>query len=56
MYISAQADYAMRALLTLAASESERPVKAERLASAQQLPANFLETTRGEAEKLDLTV
>lgn len=42
MHISARADYAMRALLTLAASERPR-VKGEALISAQSLPRKFLE-------------
>jgi len=42
MHISARADYAMRALLTLAASSSQR-VKGEELRAAQGLPRKFLE-------------
>ncbi|MEP6462012.1 MAG: Rrf2 family transcriptional regulator [Frankiaceae bacterium] len=42
MHISARADYAMRALLTLAASDTPR-VKGEVLTSAQSLPRKFLE-------------
>jgi Rrf2 family protein len=42
MHISARADYAMRALLTLAASETPR-VKGEEIMSAQSLPRKFLE-------------
>lgn len=42
MHISARADYAMRALLTLAGSVDER-VKLEALAAAQALPPKFLE-------------
>lgn len=41
VYISAKADYALRALVTLAASE--RPMTAEALARSQELPVNFLE-------------
>jgi len=43
MHISAKAEYAMRALLTLAADPDERSQTAERLASAQSLPVKFLE-------------
>jgi Rrf2 family protein len=43
VYISAQSDYAMRALLTMAAAPDDRPIKGETLARAQALPANFLE-------------
>lgn len=43
MHISAKAEYAMRALLTLAADADQRAHTAERLASAQSLPVKFLE-------------
>jgi Rrf2 family protein len=42
VYISAKADYAARALLTLAAAGGG-PVKSEALASEQDLPRRFLE-------------
>jgi Rrf2 family protein len=42
MQISARADYALRALLTLAASDGQL-VKGEALALAQDLPLRFLE-------------
>jgi Rrf2 family protein len=41
--ISAKADYAVRALAELAADETGRPVKGEILATAQDIPLNFLE-------------
>lgn len=43
MRISAKADYAVRAALTLAASDSPAPVKGERIADAQGIPLKFLE-------------
>lgn len=43
MQISAKADYAMRALLALAACGGEAPVKGETIALAQKLPRKFLE-------------
>jgi Rrf2 family protein len=43
MRISAKADYAVRAALTLAAAEDDRPVKGERIAEAQSIPLKFLE-------------
>jgi len=46
--ISAKADYAVRAAVELAASASEKPVKAERIATAQGIPVNFLENILGE--------
>jgi Rrf2 family protein len=46
--ISAKADYAVRAAVELAAASDERPVKAERIATAQGIPLNFLENILGE--------
>jgi Rrf2 family protein len=46
--ISAKADYAVRAAVELAASTDQKPVKAERIASAQAIPLNFLENILGE--------
>ena len=43
MYISAKADYAIRALLELSAAGDGRPVQAESLARSQGLPVKFLE-------------
>ena len=43
MKISAKADYAVRAALTLAASDSPTPVKGERIADSQGIPLKFLE-------------
>src|SRR5947209_14203100 len=48
MRISAKADYAVRAAVELAAAADERPVKAERIATAQRIPLNFLENILGE--------
>lgn len=48
MRISAKADYAVRAAVELAAASGERPVKAERIATAQGIPLNFLENIMGE--------
>ena len=48
MRISAKADYAVRAAAELAAAESDKPVKAERIATAQGIPLNFLENILGE--------
>jgi Rrf2 family protein len=48
MRISAKADYAVRAVAELAAAEGEKPVKAERVATAQSIPLNFLENILGE--------
>ena len=48
MRISAKADYAVRAAVELAAAPDERPVKAERIATNQDIPLNFLENILGE--------
>jgi Rrf2 family protein len=41
--ISAKTDYAIRAVVELAAANGEAPVKGERLAAAQGIPLRFLE-------------
>jgi Rrf2 family protein len=48
MRISAKADYAVRAAVELAGAPDEKPVKAERIATAQDIPLNFLENILGE--------
>ncbi len=48
MRISAKVDYAVRAAVELAATTDEKPVKAERIATAQDIPLNFLENILGE--------
>jgi Rrf2 family protein len=48
MRISAKADYAVRAAVELAAASDDKPVKAERIATAQGIPLNFLENILGE--------
>jgi Rrf2 family protein len=42
MRISAKVDYAVRAMCELAAHEGDTPMKAERIAAAQEIPASFL--------------
>jgi Rrf2 family protein len=41
--VSAKIDYAIRAALELAAAEDAKPVKGERIATAQAIPLRFLE-------------
>ena len=41
--LSAKADYAVRAVLVLAAHDDPHPLKGELIASAQQLPVKFVE-------------
>ncbi len=50
MRVSAKADYAVRAMVELAASGSsaERPAKGEVVAEAQKIPLRFLENILGE--------
>jgi Rrf2 family protein len=48
MRISAKADYAVRAVVELVDSPDGQPVKAERVANAQDIPLNFLENILGE--------
>jgi len=43
VHISAKADYALRALLTLAGEPDARPITADALADRQRLPLKFLE-------------
>ncbi|HYV15710.1 MAG TPA: Rrf2 family transcriptional regulator [Conexibacter sp.] len=43
MRISAKTDYAVRAVVELAAASDEHPVKSERIATAQDIPLRFLE-------------
>ncbi len=50
MHISAKSDYAVRALLALAASP-DGLVKIETLAAAQQLPRKFLEAILGDLRR-----
>jgi len=48
MRISAKVDYGLRAVIELAASGSEHPVKGERLAQEQEIPLKFLENILSE--------
>jgi Rrf2 family protein len=41
--VSARADYAIRALLELAAAGPDRPVRAEAISKAQAIPSKYLE-------------
>ena len=48
MRISAKADYAVRAAVELAAVPDDKPVPAERIATSQGIPVNFLENILSE--------
>ncbi|MFC4606054.1 RrF2 family transcriptional regulator [Rhodococcus kronopolitis] len=50
MHITAKVDYAVRALVELAAA-GDGPVKADRLAQAQAVPHKFLEAVLGELRR-----
>jgi len=52
MYISAKVDYAVRALCTLAASDT--PLTSESLAQSQGLPAKFLESILNDMRRAGL--
>jgi Rrf2 family protein len=53
--VSAKADYALRAMIELAAAETEGgPVKGERLAQAQAIPVKFLESILGDLRQAGL--
>ena len=54
MRISAKTDYAVRAAVELAAAADEWPVKAERLAEAQDIPLAFLENILGQLRQAGL--
>ncbi|CAK7284953.1 MULTISPECIES: RrF2 family transcriptional regulator [Streptomyces] len=51
MRISARADYAVRAVLELAVRQGNGPVKAEEIASGQQIPHKFLEGILGDLRR-----
>jgi Rrf2 family protein len=48
MRVSAKADYAVRAMIVLAASEAGQPIKGDAIASAQKIPLPFLENILAE--------
>lgn len=55
MHISAKSDYAVRAMLTLAASDAGR-VTVEQLVESQALPRKFLESIMGDLRRGGLVV
>ncbi len=48
MRVSAKADYAVRAMIVLAAAPPETPVKGDAIATAQEIPLPFLENILAE--------
>lgn len=55
MYVTARTNYAMRALLAMAAAGPD-PVSAPALAEAEQMPFTFLQTILGELRRARLVV
>ena len=53
MRVSAKADYALRALIELAAAE-QRPMTCEEIAHAQDVPARFLKAVIAQLRRADL--
>ena len=56
MRISAKVDYAVRAAVALAASDDERPMKGERIATGQGIPLKFLENILGDMRRAGLVM
>lgn len=54
MRVSARADYAIRALLELAASDGTAPLRGESIARAQGIPAKYLENLLGDLRRARL--
>ena len=54
MRVSAKVDYALRALAELAAAPGDRLTRADELAAAQGIPANFLENILAELRRAEL--
>jgi Rrf2 family protein len=54
--VSARADYAIRALLELAAAGPDVPLRAEAIARAQGIPAKYLENLLGDLRRARLVV
>jgi Rrf2 family protein len=54
VYISAKADYAVRALLVMAAEPEGRPIKGETIARSQNMPMKFVENTLVELRRTGL--
>lgn len=52
--ISAKADYAVRALLVLAADPDRKPIKGETIAASQGMPVKFVENTLVELKRSGL--
>ena len=56
MRVSARADYAIRALLELAAAGPDNPVRADAIARAQAIPSKYLENLLGDLRRARIVV
>ena len=56
MRVSAKSDYALRALIELAARVDSGPVSAEELGRAQEIPHNFLQAILADLRRADVVV
>ena len=54
MHISAKADYAVRAMLVMAADTDGKPIKGETIAKSQGMPVKFVENTLVELRRTGL--
>jgi Rrf2 family protein len=54
VHISAKAEYAVRALLVLAADPDKRPISGEAIARSQNMPPKFVENTLVELRRIGL--
>jgi Rrf2 family protein len=54
VHISAKADYAVRAMLVMAADPDNRPIKGETIAECQHMPKKFVENTLVELRRTGL--
>jgi Rrf2 family protein len=54
VHISAKADYAVRAMLVMAAEPDNRPIKGETIARSQNMPMKFVENTLVELRRTGL--
>ncbi len=56
MRVSARSDYALRALLELAAADPNETIRGDRIARAQGIPLKYLENILGELRRARLVV
>jgi Rrf2 family protein len=54
VHISAKADYAVRAMLVMAADPDNKPIKGETIARSQNMPMKFVENTLVELRRTGL--